>query len=218
MGTQALAEDNKMAMVLTYFHAMVQERRNYIPQGWTKSYEFNYGDYKAGLVLLSKLKEKYEINWPMLYGLMLDTIYGGRIDNSVDLRILDTAVHEFFNEDVLSGNKELAKGLKATNLSSYREILPEDDKPSLYGLPPGIDKAILRMKGKEMIESLKILGSLGVESKKFSREVWSKNLHSIFTLWKSLQAMVSKSGLTEISEKEIKSVDPINSFVFNEAN
>ena len=90
---------------MTYFHAMVQERRNYIPQGWTKSYEFNYGDYKSGLVLINKLKQKFEIDWMMLYGLMLDTIYGGRIDNSVDLRILDTSVHEYFNEDVLKGRK-----------------------------------------------------------------------------------------------------------------
>ena len=85
-------------MIMTYFHAMVQERRNYIPQGWTKSYEFNYGDYKSGLHVVAKLKEKFEIDWEMLYGLMLDCIYGGRIDSSVDLKILDTLVHEYFGE------------------------------------------------------------------------------------------------------------------------
>lgn len=95
----------------------------------------------------------------MLYGLMLDTIYGGRIDNSVDLRILDTAVHEFFNENIVKGKKELASGLTSSNLNDYKNILPEDDHPSLYGLPSGIDKAILRIKGKETIESLKILGA-----------------------------------------------------------
>ena len=84
----------------------------------------------------------------MLYGLMLDTVYGGRIDNLVDLRILDTAVHEYFNEDVIKGKRPVAPGLKSTNMNEYREILPEDDTPSLYGLPPGIDKAILRIKGK----------------------------------------------------------------------
>lgn len=77
-------------MVLTYFHSLIQERKNYIPQGWTKSYEFNYGDYKSGLSLMSQLSSKFDIDWDMLQGLMSDTIYGGRIDNSVDLRILNT--------------------------------------------------------------------------------------------------------------------------------
>lgn len=39
-------------MIATYFHALIQERRNYIPQGWNKFYEFNYGDYKSGLNII----------------------------------------------------------------------------------------------------------------------------------------------------------------------
>jgi len=32
----------------------------------------------------------------MLYGLMIDTIYGGRIDNDVDRKLLDVYLHQFF--------------------------------------------------------------------------------------------------------------------------
>ena len=71
-------------MVATYFHALIQQRRNYIPQGWNKFYEFNYGDYKAGLSVIETISVAYGKNWEMLYGLMVDTIYGGRIDNEVD--------------------------------------------------------------------------------------------------------------------------------------
>ena len=95
--------------------------------------------------------------------------------------------------------------------------MPDDDNPSLYGLPKGIDKAILRIRGQEVISNLKILGSFSVESTKFSRETWQKNLHTIFALWKGLESMISKTGLRDISEKEVKTVDPINSFVYNEA-
>lgn len=28
---------------------------------------------------------------------MLDTVYGGRIDNDVDMRLLDVYLHEYFN-------------------------------------------------------------------------------------------------------------------------
>jgi hypothetical protein len=33
---------------LAAFHAVIQERRTFLPQGWTKFYEFSYGDLRAG--------------------------------------------------------------------------------------------------------------------------------------------------------------------------
>lgn len=84
----------------------------------------------------------------MLYGLMLDTIYGGRIDNSVDLRLLDTYVREFFNVDIAKGKKPVHKSINCKNMDKLEDELPDTDNPSLYGLPNGIDKALLRIKGR----------------------------------------------------------------------
>ena len=39
-------------LALAAFHAVCQERRNFIPQGWTKFYEFNLADLKAGFHVL----------------------------------------------------------------------------------------------------------------------------------------------------------------------
>lgn len=41
----------------------------------------------------------------MCYGLMLDTIYGGRIDSVIDMKILDTYVQQYFNDQTISGKK-----------------------------------------------------------------------------------------------------------------
>ena len=41
--------------VLAWFHAIVQERRIYIPQGWSKFYEFSLADLKAGADILDRL-------------------------------------------------------------------------------------------------------------------------------------------------------------------
>jgi dynein heavy chain 2 len=43
---------SRLMFLLACFHAVVQERRTYIPQGWTKFYEFSYGDMKAGSYLM----------------------------------------------------------------------------------------------------------------------------------------------------------------------
>lgn len=43
---------SRLLFLLACFHAVMQERRTYIPQGWTKFYEFSYGDLKAGTFML----------------------------------------------------------------------------------------------------------------------------------------------------------------------
>ena len=44
--------------VLSYFHSILQERRNFIPQGWSKYYEFSYADFVAALKLFDSLDIK----------------------------------------------------------------------------------------------------------------------------------------------------------------
>lgn len=39
--------------------------------------------------------------WEYVNGLLLNVIYGGRIDNSFDLRILRSYLAQYFNDDVL---------------------------------------------------------------------------------------------------------------------
>jgi hypothetical protein len=38
----------QILFVLAWFHAVVQERRTYIPQGFTKFYEFSFADLRSG--------------------------------------------------------------------------------------------------------------------------------------------------------------------------
>ncbi len=40
---------------LAWFHAVVQERRCYIPQGWSKFYEFSLGDLRAAASVIDRL-------------------------------------------------------------------------------------------------------------------------------------------------------------------
>ena len=40
----------QILFALAWFHAVVQERRSYIPQGWTKFYEFSSADLRSGVL------------------------------------------------------------------------------------------------------------------------------------------------------------------------
>lgn len=43
----------QLLFVLAWFHAVVQERRSYIPQGWSKFYEFSFADLRSGADVVS---------------------------------------------------------------------------------------------------------------------------------------------------------------------
>lgn len=48
-------ESGKILLALVWFHAVLQERRTYIPQGWAKYYEFNDSDFTAALHMLKNI-------------------------------------------------------------------------------------------------------------------------------------------------------------------
>jgi dynein heavy chain 2 len=101
--------------LLAYFHALVQERRTYIPQGWSKSYEFSYSDLKVSMEIIGNLIKEYEqtnnLNLETLYGIFEEGIYGGRIDNPSDLKVLRAYLRKYFNLMVINGQAEVSMGL-----------------------------------------------------------------------------------------------------------
>ena len=48
--------------VLAWFHAVVQERRMLIPQGWSEFYEFSLSDLRAGASIIDRLCAKPGLN------------------------------------------------------------------------------------------------------------------------------------------------------------
>ena len=97
--------------ILSWFHSIIQERRTYIPQGWVKYYEFSYGDLKAGESILSGIMQDPQakgVQWQKIYGILENAIYGGRIDNEYDMRVLRTYMREMFVDGTLRGQVKLS--------------------------------------------------------------------------------------------------------------
>lgn len=147
--------------VLAWFHAIVQERRIFIPQGWCKFYEFSDSDLKAGLEALNQ-----HLDWQTIHGLYSNAIYGGRVDDVHDIRILVSYLQSFFNPDVIAGSaraRSLLGPLElpvTNNFSQYMELvnkLPDDDKPSMFGLPENIMQSYQRTQSTLTINQLRTL-------------------------------------------------------------
>lgn len=224
-GSQTRAQ---LLFLLAWFHGLLQERRTYIPQGWSKFYEFSYGDFKAGCSIIeSLLKDGGESNiqWATLYGLFENAIYGGRIDNEFDMRVLRAYLELYFNNEILFNGKKLSIGVSLPNSKNLKEFtilinkLNDNDNPIVFGLPNNIDKAVQRYNTQQLILSLKVLSRVSSENLKFDKERWGVLLQPTILLWKSLyKQLLEGGGLPKIKASLLNSNDPLDSFVYSEAS
>ena len=101
--------------MLAWFHAVVQERRTYLPQGWTKFYEFSVGDLRAGSFVMDAAGSDAKgsrLDFNKLHGLMEDAIYGGCVDNLNDGRVLLCYLRKLLTTDVIHKDGALTKGVQ----------------------------------------------------------------------------------------------------------
>ncbi|XP_072546992.1 cytoplasmic dynein 2 heavy chain 1 isoform X2 [Salminus brasiliensis] len=183
---------------LAWFHAVCQERRNYIPQGWTKFYEFSLSDLRAGFDIIDRLFEGGKVfQWECVHGLLESAIYGGRVDNVCDLRVLRSYLQQFFSTHTLTHSRSrkthafpsqisLPTSCSIVDYRSVVENLPEDDRPSFFGLPANIERSAQRITSTQVISQLRILSRSVAAGSKFDREVWSSGLSPVLNLWKRL--------------------------------
>ncbi|EDO38992.1 predicted protein [Nematostella vectensis] len=201
--------------VLSWFHAIMQERRNYIPQGWTKFYEFSFGDLRAGAEIIDRLcsdSGSGSVRWQFVHGLFANAIYGGRIDNTFDMKVLESYLLQYFEQAVFAQGSCLF-------VQDYLEIinsLPDVDKPSFFGLPANIERSSQRIISSQVISQLKVLMRSDVVAHKFDKEKWSTELSPILNLWKKLNQGSQLIQMKVSPPSETGSDSPVTSFVLLE--
>eukprot|EP00455_Lapot_gusevi_P046342 TRINITY_DN6084_c0_g1_i4.p1 TRINITY_DN6084_c0_g1~~TRINITY_DN6084_c0_g1_i4.p1 ORF type:complete len:746 (-),score=233.94 TRINITY_DN6084_c0_g1_i4:98-2335(-) len=235
---QFLASGNvtraQMLFVLAWFHAIVQERRTYIPQGWTKFYEFSMADLRAGSDVIHAICSRYpnlaEIPFATIWGLMENSLYGGRLDNDQDLRVLTSYIAQYFHPDLFSAPLRgqsvcVAKGVVLPNSVRHEDYvavantLASTDNPQIFGLPLNIEGSVQRTSSTEIISQLKRLAVSASLTSKFNRDVWRVQLHPTLQLWTNLcssnnNALLANAG--RLAGRAEADLGPIDSFVLLE--
>ena len=88
----------------------------YTPIGWTKRYEFNEADQRCGLDLIDEYidamgsRNNVDINkipWDAFKTILIETLYGGKVDNDYDSKILISLVEMFFTPESFDANYPL---------------------------------------------------------------------------------------------------------------
>lgn len=136
----------KLYLSLSFFHAIVRERRRFGPLGWTAQYDFNDSDFRVSMKQLYSMVDSFEnVPFKALRYLTGLCNYGGRVTDDRDRRALATILDDFYNDQVIGEDTYhivsekfkkyyIYSGDSAKDYLDYVKKLPDEESPQLMGL------------------------------------------------------------------------------------
>jgi dynein heavy chain 1 len=193
---RAPLERCRLHFLLAWFHAVIGERLRYVPIGWSKYYEFNESDQRCALDAIDQWldvfgKDKSNIDpdkipWDAIRTIISQSMYGGKIDNEYDHKILESLVGLYFNSKAFNLNYPLFKTTSTTtniltiperrNNQGYLEwidTLPTVENPEWSGLPNNAEKLLRELESRRFITEMNKLQ--GVEDEELADGSSDKN-------------------------------------------
>uniref|UniRef100_A0A2P2HXP1 Dynein heavy chain, cytoplasmic n=1 Tax=Hirondellea gigas TaxID=1518452 RepID=A0A2P2HXP1_9CRUS len=169
-------ERARLYFLLAWFHAVTQERLRYVPLGWAKHYEFNESDLRVACDTLDTWIEATamgrtnlppeKVPWDAMSTLMSQCIYGGKIDNEFDQRLLTSFLSKLFTPNSFDPDFELVKGtdggesicmpdgIRRDQFLHWIEALGDRQTPSWLGLPNNAENVLLKTRGTDLLAAL----------------------------------------------------------------
>jgi len=156
----------RLHFLLAFLHAVMLERRQYAPVGWTKKYEFSDADQICGRDIIDAWIDSVsnggtltnispdKIPWDALQSVLSQAVYGGRIDNEFEQILLKSFVQHLFREEsfnsdfslntVVSAEHKLMSpdARKREQFLTWIEALPVKGSPAWAGLPVHAEQMI----------------------------------------------------------------------------
>lgn len=159
-------ERSRLHFLLGWLHSVILERMRYHPIGWSKKYEFNEADLRCAMDLVDEYIDLQgqrhnlpidKIPWDAIRSVLINNIYGGKIDNEYDALILKSLVEQYFSVKSFDINSSMVpeltdEGLKipeattTSQFASWIKSLPANESPVWSGLPHNAEKVLKEKK------------------------------------------------------------------------
>eukprot|EP00210_Caulerpa_lentillifera_P005286 g5050.t1 len=149
-----------LVYILAFLHAVLQERRKYGKLGWNVPYDFNETDFRISSTLISTYLTKASseahkdalemelIPWSTLKYLIGEAMYGGRVSDHFDRRVLTTYLDEYLGDFIFDEFSQFSLCHEDSNgyqmpqetagdVTYYRhaiQCLPMSQSPYVFGL------------------------------------------------------------------------------------
>ncbi|EDQ84975.1 uncharacterized protein MONBRDRAFT_12266 [Monosiga brevicollis MX1] len=217
-------------LLLAWLHGVIQERLRYAPLGWSKKYEFGEPDLRTAADTIHTWidrtadgqanVEPAAIPWEAIRTLLSKSVYGGRIDNEIDQRLLEAFVASVFTEQSFSPKFEFVQADKSSStpsikppqgkgkqeLIAWAASLPDAQMPTWLGLPANAEAVLLSNRAKVLAINIQMLqttddDSLDLGSAEDSEHpssatpAWMRTLKSHAAEWLSVLPPVLNSLL-----------------------
>jgi dynein heavy chain len=138
----------RLLFSLCFFHAVIQERRQFGPIGWNIPYEFTESDLRISAQQLKIFLNEYEqIPYQALKYLTGQCNYGGRVTDDKDRRALSTLLELYYSPRVHDNSYSFAEGgiyqvpleTKHGSVVSFIRGLPLETRPEVFSLHENAD-------------------------------------------------------------------------------
>jgi len=147
----------KMLFGICFFHAIVQERRSFGPQGWNIPYGFNESDLRISIRQLQIFIDEYDdVQYDALQYLTGQCNYGGRVTDDWDRRCLMAILMNAYDRPVVEESKYRFSSDQSyhvppadgyDSVTTFLKELPVVQPPALFGMHDNVDIS------KEMLQT-----------------------------------------------------------------
>uniref|UniRef100_A0A1B0B0B8 Dynein heavy chain 3, axonemal n=1 Tax=Glossina palpalis gambiensis TaxID=67801 RepID=A0A1B0B0B8_9MUSC len=197
---------------LVFFHAVVQERREFGPLGWNIPYEFSEADLKISLLQLKMfISQSHTIPFRGHVYLTGECNYGGRVTDDKDRRLILSLLNMLYNPNTIevenyalsqSGEYRVPQNPTRTNALEYIAEFPLSPHPEVYGLHENADINRNNKETNSLIQGVLKTQTELMASAKASGAAEGVKVDPVFQICKDILARMPEAfDLAEVSQK-----------------
>ena len=225
-----------LVYTLAFFHSILQDRKKFGKIGWNVIYDFSDADFQISKKLLSlyldKISLEETIPWSSLKYLIGEAMYGGRVTDDYDRRVMMTYLSEYMGDFIFDVNQKFFFSKIGAELGipengpyddfrKYIEGIPSIYSPEVLGLHSNAEIDFFTQASKSIWNCLLTLQStVGTDAEsgggrdqlllQYAEELLNEKLPTSFDMIAVNRKFTSKTPIQSVLLQELERYNLLN--------